>query len=589
MPVNELQQSLAEIFLALGGFAGKAWFGVGMSLCGALALLAVLPLVDARAAGPSGSPGWLRRLRSDATFLALAALAVLVIRAPGVTLLQVNPDESCLILGARTLVQDARYWISVEGQSLGPVATFSVALPALFGAPIDYTTIKLVGLATCIAVVAMLFFGMRDLYSARFARIFVLPLIVLLATTTFWDYVAYNGEHPTMLLLALAFVLHAPMLRDPATSRPWRAFALGFTLALVPFAKSQPGPLAFAWGVAACAFALRRGPRRVWPLVAGAGAPVLLLVAYLAASGAAYDFWQSYILNNLLYAAVGWNATQQDTSLWANFLQSPAYFFGPRDSRGIFLLVLAASAVALVGAVSSREARRRLFTEEVALGLVLCAAAVLCILMPKNNWTHYLVLLFVPASMLTAALVVRSFELLGGSGESGSRPVFSRGFLIGAVIALFGGVVTAGYNMLEGNVALHTVEENLREGREPDAVAAAILRHATPEDPVAIWGVRFQEVCQSGVWLGTREAQNERALYPSRQSDYYLRRWGADVIARRPPVVIDTCAGEWFEHFRLANFPEIEAVVLADYRLVEEVDGFRIYRREVSVVQGSDG
>jgi hypothetical protein len=585
MPVNSLQQEIASALMSLGAHGGKAWFAIGSLGALFLTILAILPLL------PSGTQTWLGRSRltrgvaSDAFFIAAILAVIAVLRFPGLSQLQLNPDESCLLLGARTLMHDARYWISIEGQSLGPVSTFAVALPGALGFPIDFTSIKVLAILTwCVASVAM-FLGFRRLYSAALARVFVLPFVLTAAAFTYFDYVAFNGEHMPILLFALVFWLHANLLRDPATVQPVRCFLIGAFLALVPLAKSQTGPLAFAWGAMACILALWNQPRRILHLVAGSAAVVLLLAAYLFASGAFHDFWQAYILNNLLYAAVGWNATQEETTLLANTLRAPSYFLKPPDSRGFFLFGAIVAGAGAAGAVFSKAIRSRLKSPDVVLSLVLCGAAAFCVILPKNNWTHYLLLLFIPISMLTASVLAAVFgsleEMAAGTGVSSQKPEPSRRvsgrLALGMAVAIFGGFLPAEYAMKRGNPAIREAAENFAKGNTPGPVTAGILRHARPGEPVAHWGVLFSELCEAGVSMGTRDAQIERALYPSRQQQYYLDRWVSDVYTRRARVLLDSGTGKLFARFRLDHFPAQREKVLARYKLAEDVEGFHIY------------
>ena len=129
--------------------------------------------------------------------------------------------------------------------------------------------------------------------------------------------------------------------------------------------------------------------------------------------------------------------------------------------------------------------------------------------------------------------------------------------------------------------------KNLEDGRTPDPLTAAILRYAQPGDPVAHWGVFFVSLTRAGVSLGTRDVHIERAFYPSRQQQYYLDRFVADVLERRPRVLIDTNADPQFQVFRLENFPDQWRALAPHYEMVEDVDGNHIYtlRSEVAAAE----
>lgn len=571
--------------IALGWYGNKLWFVLGCGFTVGLMVLSLVCFMHVK---------WQKRLRKkpilgyligDRFFVVLFVFAIIVLRIPGLTHLQLNPDESGLILGARTLLHDPRFWISFDNTTLGPVSTFVVALPGLLGFTVDYTSIKVIAIFTWCIVGVLMFLGFRNLYNGTLARLFVLPLVLTAATFNFWDYVAFNGEHMPVLLLAFGFWMHAGFLRNGSEVQPVRALLLGIALALVPLAKIQPGPLAFAWGVSACLLSLKAALRRVFWIVLGAVTPLIVLAIYLTASGAWHDFIQSYLLNNLLYASDGWNARHADMTFLENALKAPDFFFRPRDSRGLFGICLLVGGVGVASAMLNVRIRQRIFRSDVVLSLIICIAAAVCVIMPKNNWTHYLLLLFVPVSMFTAAVLAVIFEHIQEREATiefefrhpDRRWRVSGVAAVALLIAVLGGFLSPVYTMKAGNSGIRKAEVNLARGTKPGSVAEGILRHALPGEPVAHWGVLLSEVCEAGVSLGTRDAHNERALYPSTQQEYYLQRWTTDLLIRKPRFVVDSGSGKKFEHFRLENFPREWAVVSSLYELLEEIDGFRIF------------
>lgn len=598
MPVNDLQQALAELFVRLGGHGSKLWVLCGAGATVLIVAAALVPFLPARTRDRLRSRPIMHWLLSDWAFVLVALGSLVVLRLPGLSQLGLNPDEGGLILGARTLLHDPRFWISFENTTLGPLSTFSLVPIGVLGLPIDYTTIRIIGVVIWGGVITCVFLGMRRLYPGMWARLLATPLIVAIVGMSFWDYLAFNGEHMAVLMLAVAFLLHAPLLRDPGLVRPGRAFLLGAALALVPLAKIQPGPIAFAWGLVACAQAWFTCKARLPWLIAGAATPVVILGAYLFASGAWPHFVESYVLNNLLYASDGWNATQQDMTLWRNALGAPFYFLGVPDTRGFFLFVFLATGLFLVFAVFSARMRARMTSQDVVLGVVLVGAAAWCVLMPKNNWTHYLLLLCVPMGMLGAASVAALLEQarerrmdLHVELRAPDRTWTVRGnVFIAVMVAICGALGPACYAMMRGHPANQAAGKNLTEGRTPDAVTAALLRYVEPGEPVAHWGVRFDPLTHSGVSLGTRDAHIERALYPSRQQQYYLDRFVEDVRERRPRVLLDSNDLEVFHRFRLPNFPEQWTVVSELYVRVEDVAGMSIWlRRDVAAERGVSG
>ena len=587
MPVNSLQQALAGALDALGVYATEVWFLIGAAGSATLTGLALLPLLPVRIQQNIGKHRWIRAISSDQAFLIAMVALIIIVRLPGVTLLQLNFDDSNHTLVARTLLRDPRFWITAESQSVGPISILALMLPGFLGFPIDYTSNKVMAVLTWCGVSAAMFVGFRWLYPGPLVRVMVLPLALTAAAFNYWDYVPFNGEHMAILGLAVAFMLHARLQRDPMAVLPARAFSLGATLALIPFTKVQAAPIAVAWGIVACLHAIKHQPSRILQYVYGAGLVAILIACYLFAIGAWHDFWQSYILNNLLYAKVGWNASQEHQTLLGNFLSAPWYFMKPPDSRGMFLFAAGMFALGLAWACASEKGRRALFTWDVFISLSLVVAATFSVLLPKNNWTHYLLLLFVPVSMLTAAILngmANEHDVRASGLRTRSRSEYAawwnQSYLAaGLLAAVLGGFLPAVYSMLHGNPATMNPDTSLLKGQTPDVVTAAILRYASPGEPVAHWGPLYGELCAAGVILGTREAMNERAYYPSEQQDYYLDRWIQDVISRRPRVLLDSAggAGQKYIALRLANYPKAYHEVVSRYELVEEVEGFHIY------------
>src|SRR5690606_33776067 len=123
-------------------------------------------------------------------------------------------------------------------------------------------------------------------------------------------------------------------------------------------------------------------------------------------------------------------------------------------------------------AAASRGFRRRLLTFEVVQGVALLLVGIVCVLLPKNNWTHYLLLLVVPVTMLNAALMVKLLEEgrdRGLSfGVSHSEPAvgwtIAGSVIIAACIALLGVLAPVAYALKDGHPAMPEARENLEEG-----------------------------------------------------------------------------------------------------------------------------
>jgi hypothetical protein len=346
---SNLQTSVADVLVAMDPWDNELWILAGVSLISLLTLLAFASCIRSYRLQPGKVAGFIDRINTDTVFIGLCLFTIFLLRLPGLSRLELaHGDEGGMIAGALTLLQDPRFWLSVDNTTIGPVSTFSLTVIHLLGGTINYGTIKLLGIVVWMLSALLLFRAFVNFYGSQVARLAVLPLVACVATFNIWDYVAFNGEHMPVLLLAASVWLYSRM--ETSDQRQAVVFALltGFVLGLVPYSKVQAAPIAAAFGFMLVLLSLRAGDRKYLPLVIGGLLPTLLLLLYLVTFGAFEDFWQSYILNNLIYADEGFFGQKREFTLLENILLFPAYLLKLPDTRYYFL---AQAAVILIGTV----------------------------------------------------------------------------------------------------------------------------------------------------------------------------------------------------------------------------------------------
>lgn len=570
-----LQTSLASSLAALGPLGDRLWQALGLLLFGLLSALALVAYLRPARLERHAASRLGRSLLSEQLFVGLMLLAIGALRLPGVIQLELNYDESGSILGARTLLFDPRFWLSFENTTLGPVHTYSVVLLGWLGLDINYTTIKLLSIAVWMLSWLLLYLAFRRRYGAALARLISLPAGLVFAHLTYFDYVAYNGEHMPMLLLALSYLLYVTLETTSARGTAL-GFGLGFLLGVVPYAKIQAAPIAVALGVWVCARSLWRRDGRYLPCVLGALLPSAALVVDLTLTGALKDFWESYILNNLLYASEGHRGHQREHTLLGNALHYHSYLRGPADTRGFFTFGLMLGAASTLLVLWRRGLRGAFACGDLVLGWVLFGVASFAVLLPKNNWSHYLVLLVVPIAVLSAASL-RALLELSQAGELPPRVAKPAWLALG-----FGGlfVLPPTLNVLRyGNPALQNASQTLEQGASRMPAVRLLERFVKPGQAVALWGGNMRVLVEVGARLGTRDAHIERQIDTSRQRDYYQARWLHDVLVNQPAVLVDSTPGDDFYAGQgLTTQPRLQ-LLLGHYALAESGAGIQVYLR----------
>src|SRR5262249_18881096 len=159
---------------------------------------------------------------------------------------------------ALTLEGDPRYWHSVDGGTAGPGIAFALLPARLVGLELDYGAARLVGLAMLLGCLCLLLGTLRCFFPEALSHAVLVPVTVCVAFLTDGDYEAYNGEHPSMLVLCRGAYGCARLAAGPARGTARRALATGLVLGLVPFTKLQGVPVGLALAALALASLLAR-------------------------------------------------------------------------------------------------------------------------------------------------------------------------------------------------------------------------------------------------------------------------------------------------------------------------------------------
>jgi hypothetical protein len=526
--------------------------------------------------GDSVVPRFLRPLQSRVAFGFLLAAALVAFRWPSVSYNHQldDPDESQLLAGAITLTHDPVFFRSVDGTTHGPLDQYILTLPRLFGVPIDFLSGRSVLLMLNWLAVVGCWLALRTFLPERMARLGALSALAFYAFNTFPAFVQCGTEDlpAALTMLGLGFLCRGLKKVREDGSAPGEFFIGAACLGAVPFAKLQGTPPAAWLGlsmVAILAFApLTPRSKRIGigALLIGAVTPTVVFLIVFAATGMFRDFWQAYIVNNVTYAQQKHHSHYWMLTHFYEYLQPPA-------ARPFFVTMLCVTGVGVL----ALPKRPRAWTLPLVLIAGCAVFSLAAVIAPGRAYWHYLRLLIVPAAALAAATaglwqalpIVRKWSW----GAFGVTLAFAVATLVPQVDARFD----------HHWILFHGMYRTQRK-LEPCTAARLVLKYARPGDSLGMWGWEPRIYVETQLWQATREAHTDRQVEASPQLDYYRERFLHDLKASRPPVFVDA-VGE--KNFVMQNremvghevVPEVRDLVAENYRLVGDVDGFRIYVR----------
>ncbi|MBS0664271.1 MAG: hypothetical protein JSR48_13480 [Verrucomicrobia bacterium] len=524
-------------------------------------------------------PGWIFRPLLFAVVVVLVALAFrwpMVLAGP-----LDNPDETQMGAGALTYWLDPVPWRSVDLQNAGPLDAYVLWPSRLLTGRIDYPGLRLTALALHL-VTALAGYGLlRRVTSEAVARLGALPLIAFVVFTSHWEYVQYSSEQLSVALLALgayflAVAATAPPL--PGGRRPWSWYGAGACLGCLPFAKLQAVPLGL--GVALAGFAAawwsgapagRERLRRLVGLVGGALTPLAVFAAVISVYGLWAQFHASYLEAGSLYT-LGYDEARENAvrNFWPMFLEYNHSF--RTFACGALASLVAA---ALFGGIPRLQPRRLL-----AGVLALLALAAWTAIYPARPFWHYLQFLLPPLGWI-AGLSLAAYLAVAQSTVTarGLAPLRWLAVATFAALALVPQVASRAGDR-------HPVVGQLEAARVRSLhpVSAQLRQLARPGDTLLVWGWFPRLYIETGLPQATRDAHTARAIEPQPMRRFYRDRIMRDLAKHPAAFIVDAVAPGAFTYHDRAEagpqiFPEFAALVQQHYRLVAEVDGFRIYQR----------
>ena len=509
-------------------------------------------------------------------FLAASGLLVILMRVPILIFNQeINPDESQMIAHAITLWHYPVYWQSVDGTTIGPLDNYALLLPAFLGQALDYTSARLVGIFCVVGSLWFFYKSVKNFFNDSVARLAILPPLFLVAFTQEADFVHYSSEQLPVFFLNLGLWVLSTIFRDYPSRFSFKSdyksglalgkklFWLGFVLGMSPFAKIQVVPQAAVIALFAFILSFRSNDlfRPIAVLVGGGLVFPALTVAWAAIYGVLDDFWNFYVLGNLIYAG--------GSSMIGAIVRIPAFFAKSPDFLAFLISIAFASVVTLLMGGKVLPEKRQIYYNRTLFACLWLLASLYAATKSGNDFVHYLNLCIYPFA-LTGALLF--------SAETAPRRI-SRA---PAFISLLPFAAIFGYKVLQHQPLNRYI--STADHRVPQSEVSALIRqYADSNDRLAVWGWMCRYYVETKMPQGTAENHSERCIYPHPMRERYYRRYLADLEQNRPKVFVDAVPNSLWLNDRATQgheaFPELKEFITNNYRLVGEVDQTRVYVR----------
>ena len=564
--IDNLQTLTCDLLLKFGNNGQMVWKWTSIFF---ILLLLSLTLINFCRNHIDQGSKWKQWLRSYTFFSIVIVLMVLILRIPGNTRLELNPDESQWMAQAITLLEYPIYWKSVEG--LRPITILPLTIIPWFGDTINYGSVKLMGTIFMAISALAIFLAFRNLFEDKIARVLVFPYIICISLMDYWDYVAYNSEIVVVVLLSLSIYFYSRLQTDTGSKYKLDLILLGFLLGCAPYTKMQSAPIAAVFGIY-LVFTVKR--KDLPYLISGSLVISILIFIHLLIFGLFEEFFLNFS-KTMLYAKTG--LYHRSLTIFQKFSTLPKLAFRVVDTYRYLYTQLAIIPLSLGILLLLRKKIKPLNFKLLILGFLLLVVTGYCIVQPSNHFTHYVLLLIVP-------LLFFSGILTGTLVQSLSTNIGYQKYLRLSVITLvlISGIFISAARIPTQTIVISKAGINKIRGINKSKVTRTLLKLAEPGDRLVIWGWANKYYVESGLPLGTRQATAKWVIRESRLRSVFTEIFLADMKKNKPAFFIEAVGSQ---HFGFKNrktqsflqFPKVKAVIDNHYQFYGTVSGIRIY------------
>lgn len=327
-----------------------------------------------------------------AIILLTGILLLFLLRLPIISYNQeLNPDESWLIIGAKTLSINPEFYNAVNGDTSGPFNFYIItAFAELLNQPYDYTMVRLLGVFLLGSSFVLLFLSLKNLFNLQIASFVFLGICLFVGKMRFSEFVFYGSEHfPIFQLSILAYIFSC----IDKVSPKFRSFLLlvSGVLAITLFLsklQAVPSTAALLFGIWLKTLIMPNKFRQTIWLINGFLIAIVLVGYFFDKWGVLNEFYESYIQNNLTYQ----HATNHEDYL---YIIKKAFV-----SRGSGMLWTFVSLLALF--IVSTPLHAYINSPVAPTLLILSVFTIFAVFKTGHVFEHYMMFLLIPIGLLAA-------------------------------------------------------------------------------------------------------------------------------------------------------------------------------------------
>ncbi len=527
-----------------------------------------------------------RFILSDIFFVISIIAFVAAARWPGLLPPELNPDESQMIAGAIKLCKDPVFWRSVDGTTSGPLNYYPLVLFSLLGIKIEYAAVRIVGLILIMISLTCSYYALRQLYDSIIVRLAFMPLVASVAFMIRSDYVHYSSEHVSIAILSVSLLIFCKLYSRGLKNNKILILLLGFSLGLVPFAKPQAVPIAFAISLAFLHFLYTsKRDKFISNFLLFTLAAILFtsfITIYVFVFSIQDVFWISYIEQNIYWATIKGNYFEKMLNLFKMLINS-------KDLSILFIVTiisLIGFAALLINKYYSTSMKRNKLKLDIFFyyGLFFLVSAIYSVMQPGNAFRHYLLLLVMPSGFLVGVIAGEFYKYLKSRESPININRFAAAFLILITMIC---LIQIFDSMFRTNKYIKSRKLYIDNYIHP--VSREILKYASPGQSIVVWGWKPRLYVETGTIASTRDFTCQWQIDSRHKNNsLYINRFINDLFKSSPILFIDAAGPDTFVHFFVSKYqngrvsslkdhPKIYDLVSNCYRVVSEIDGIKIY------------
>jgi len=532
-----------------------------------------------------------RYLLSDYIFLISIIIFIVIGRWTSLLVPNVNPDESQFIAGAIKLFKDPVFWQSVDTGSSGPLNIFPLQLPAYLGIRLEYASARLVAILLVFISILSLYYSLNIIYNKLIARVSIFLVVVAFSVMPIYNLGYYASEYMPIALLALALMAICFSYRYPKNEL---RIISGLLLGAIPFAKFQGLPIAFAIVLLAIHIIWKQSQNKteftksIILFALSFLIPSLFVFAYLMRFSLIDDFWKRYIQQNLLNYSSGAFSVVDHPAKSFHLGDSFGYIFNLFFSTRVLFCLVGAMFLALIPILiyfqyfKIQKIKRSRSFYLIYYSILQLILSLYAVLKPGNQFYHYLLFLIIPCGFLIGVCLgeLQIITINSSLKKSlGNLPIklLINFLLYIAIVGIAQGLFYIKYD----DPNLLRREQLLKHYHGP--LETAITEHIHPGETMVVWGWAPELYVETATIQGVRDAVTAGAIIPSPLQSYYLKSFIDEFVKSSAPVFVDAVSQKMFtfhdpktqEH---EAFPELNKIITEKYKLVDNIDGVRIYK-----------